>query len=176
MSEVRNADIDYLMARIALDDLAGRYSRAIDRRDMDLLRSVYHPGAHDEHGTAYAGEVDGFIEAMPGLMANFSVTQHQIHTRSFRIDGNRADGELYFTAYHKTIEPMTHLVVHGRYLDNYEKRGGQWRIARRKLVWDAIVSQPVQESEEELLASLGETGKAEDDYSYDALPLMQRGT
>src|SRR4051812_32210809 len=97
----REKAIDYLIARTALEDLAGRYVRAIDRRDMELLKSVYHPDAHDEHGTAYVGDVPGFIAAQPELMANFAVTQHQIHSKSYRIDGDTADGELYFTGYHR---------------------------------------------------------------------------
>lgn len=167
-------ELEKLSARLALEDLAGRYVRAIDRRDMALLRSVYHPDAVDEHGTAYVGDVEGFIAAMPGLMGNYAVTQHQIHSKVFAIDGERADGELYFTAYHRMIEPARHLVVHGRYLDNYEKRDGEWKIARRRLAWDAIVGQDVDAAETELLAALGENGAAADDYSYRCLPLLPR--
>ncbi|GGD80689.1 nuclear transport factor 2 family protein [Croceicoccus mobilis] len=168
-------DIETIGARLALEDLAGRYARAIDRRDMELLRSVYHPDAIDEHGTAYQGGVDGFIAAMPALMGNYEVTQHQIHSKVFAIEGDKADGELYFTAYHRTSESARHLVVHGRYLDNYEKREGAWKIAYRRLVWDAILSQDVLEEDARLLDMLGENGAAADDYSYRCLPLMPRG-
>jgi hypothetical protein len=167
-------DLEKLAARMALEDLAGRYVRAIDRQDMALLRSVYHADAIDEHGTAYQGDIDGFIAAMPGLMGNFELTQHQIHSKVFAIAGDRADGELYFTAYHRLKEPAQHLVVHGRYLDNYEKRQGEWRIAYRRLVWDAIVSQEVLEQDTQMLAALGETGKRDADDSYRCLPLMAR--
>lgn len=175
MANDREQALDYLLARTALEDLGGRYVRAIDRRDMALLRSVYHPDAIDEHGTAYAGDVEGFIAAMPALMGNFAVTQHQIHSRSYRIEGDRADGELYFTAYHRTIDPPQHLVVHGRYLDNYERRGGEWKIARRKLVWDAFITTDVRAEDQEMLRALGHSGAAEEDYSYACLPLMARG-
>ena len=167
-------DFETLAARIALEDLAGRYVRAIDRRDMALLRTVYHPGAIDEHGTAYQGDLDGFIAAMPSLMGNYAVTQHQIHSKVFAIDGDRADGELYFTAYHRMIEPARHLVVHGRYLDNYERRSGEWKIAHRRLVWDAVVAQDVDPFETEILTSLGENGTAAADYSYHCLPMLPR--
>lgn len=168
------AELEKLAARMALEDLAGRYARAIDRRDMALLRSVYHDDAVDEHGTAYQGNVEGFIAAMPGLMGNYEVTQHQIHSKVFAIEGDKANGELYFTAYHRMIEPARHLVVHGRYLDNYEKREGEWKIAYRRLVWDAIQSQDVDPADTEILKSLGETGAAEGDYSYRCLPLLSR--
>lgn len=167
-------DLAWLTARMALEDLAGRYARAIDRRDMELLRSVYHDDAVDEHGTAYQGGVDGFLAAMPGLMGDFEVTQHQIHTKVFEIDCDRADGELYFTAYHRTIAAPRHVVVHGRYLDNYQKRNGEWKIAHRRLVWDAVVSQEVLADDAGLLAALGENGTAEGDYSYRCLPLLPR--
>jgi hypothetical protein len=175
MSDLESG-LRHLMVRMALEDLAARYARAIDRRDMALLRSVYHPDAIDEHGSAYTGDVNGFVSAMPALMGNFLVTQHQIHSKIFAIADDRADGELYFTAYHRLINPERHLVVHGRYLDNYEERGGEWKIAHRRLVWDSVVSQDVVPAETELLASLGENGTADDDYSYSCLPLLQRLT
>jgi len=173
-SSTPGVDLEWLAARMALEDLAGRYARAIDRQDMVLLRSVYHPDAVDEHGTAYRGGVEGFLAAMPALMGDFEVTQHQIHTKVFAIDGDKADGELYFTAYHRTISTSRHLVVHGRYLDNYEKRNGDWKIACRRLVWDAVNSQDVLPDDAQLLHSLGENGRVGADYSHTCLPILSR--
>ncbi|MCJ7436647.1 MAG: nuclear transport factor 2 family protein, partial [Acidimicrobiia bacterium] len=50
-----------LAAQQEIRDVLIRYTRGIDRMDADLVRSTYHPDAHDDHG-AYQGGVDGFIE------------------------------------------------------------------------------------------------------------------
>ena len=47
-------DVEELIARQEITDVLHRYCRAVDRRDPDLLRSVYHPDATDDHGV-YAG-------------------------------------------------------------------------------------------------------------------------
>jgi hypothetical protein len=36
--------------RAAIENVLGLYCRAIDRLDVELLRSVYHPDAIDDHG------------------------------------------------------------------------------------------------------------------------------
>ena len=174
--ETREQAIDRLLATDALRDLATRYARAIDRRDMVLLRSVYFEDAVDEHGTAYSGPIEGFVAAFPKLMANFELTNHYICNTSYRIDGDRANGELYFIAYHRTSDPHSkHLVVTGRYLDRYDRRGGEWRISHRRLVWDAVLNIDVTDEDTALLGSLGAISGFEDDMSYEALPLMGRG-
>jgi hypothetical protein len=40
--------------RDAIENLLGLYCRAIDRLDLELLESVYHPDAVDDHGMIHA--------------------------------------------------------------------------------------------------------------------------
>ncbi|WP_340314529.1 nuclear transport factor 2 family protein [Rhizorhabdus argentea] len=173
----RDAAIDAMLAKEALRDLAVRYARAVDRRDLELLRSVYHDGATDEHGLVYSGPASGFVDRFMELMLGFELTAHFICNASYRVAGHRADGELYFLAYHRTLgDDPKHVMVSGRYLDNYERRRGEWRIAQRKLVWDSALTLPVDPADAAQLAALGEVGRwGEGDYSYRALPLMRRG-
>lgn len=173
----REAAIDAMLAKEALRDLAVRYARAVDRRDLELLRSVYHDDATDEHGVVYSGPASGFVDGFMEVMRGFELTAHYICNASYRVDGNRADGELYFIAYHRTLgDDSKHAIVSGRYLDNYEQRNGEWRIARRKLVWDSALTLPVDPADAAQLAALGEVGQwGERDYSYQVLPLLGRG-
>lgn len=176
MTQDRDAAINALLDKDALRELAMRYARAIDRHDPDLLRTVYHDDATDSHGAAFTGSAATFIEQLPGIMAGYELTAHYIINTSYRLDGDRADGELYFIAYHRTLHPTSqHITVTGRYLDNYERRAGQWKIARRQLVWDSLVATAVAPSDAAQLATLGIVGGKADDFSYDALPLMGRG-
>lgn len=165
-----------LLDKQALHEIAMRYSRAIDRRDPALLASVYHPDAHDEHGTFFDGPASAFVANLEQTMSVFEVSQHTIGNASYRLDGDQAEGELYFTAYHRTVPPdPRHETVRGRYLDQYERRNGEWRISYRRLVWDSFETRPVQPSDTTILEQLGERGNGGDDYSYRALTLLGRG-
>ncbi|WP_313805962.1 nuclear transport factor 2 family protein [Sphingobium sp.] len=168
--------IDMLLAKDALHDLAARYARAIDRRDQLLLRSVYHDDAIDDHGVVFCDSAALFVAQQPEIMAPFAITAHYLCNQSYRIDDDRADGEIYFIAYHRTEAPgSSHIIVSGRYLDNYERRAGLWKIAHRRLVWDSFITLPAAPADMAQLAALGIMGSAADDRSYDALPLMGRG-
>nr|WP_087572904.1 nuclear transport factor 2 family protein [Sphingomonas sp. CDS-1] len=172
----RSAAIEALLDKEALRDLATRYSRAIDRRDPELLRSVYHDEAIDDHGVVFCDKATVFIDRQPEVMAQFELTAHYICNSSYRIDHDRADGELYFIAYHRTLGPdAKQIIVSGRYLDNYEKRDGAWRISHRRLVWDSFVTLDISPDDMAQLAALGIAGGTANDRSYDALPLMGRG-
>lgn len=168
--------LQMLLDKQALHEIAMRYSRAIDRRDAALLATVYHEDAHDEHGTFFDGPANEFIANLEKTMSVFEVTQHQISNASYRLDGDKAEGELYFTAYHRTVPPEPkHVTVRGRYLDRYEKRNGEWRITYRRLVWDSYETTEVLPSDMQTLQALGEIGTGTGDYSYRALVLLGRG-
>lgn len=169
------AALDALIAKDALRDLATRYARAIDRRDQALLRSVYHDDAVDDHGVVFCDSAALFIAQQPEIMAPFAITAHYLCNQSYRIDGDHADGEIYFIAYHRTDAPGSHVIVSGRYLDNYERRADVWKIAYRRLVWDSCITLPAAPEDMTQLAALGIMGGSADDRSYDALPLMGRG-
>lgn len=174
--ESRDAALDRLLDKEALRDLATRYARAIDRRDQALLRSVYHDDAIDDHGVVFCDKAATFVARQPEIMAPFAITAHYLCNQSYRIEGDKADGELYFIAYHRVDEPTPqYIIVGGRYLDNYERRAGEWKIAHRRLVWDSFLTLDAVSSDLAQLAALGVVGGKEGDRSYQALPLMGRG-
>lgn len=50
--QLNEQTLETLMAcadRAAIENVLGTYCRAIDRLDLELLRSVYHPDAVDDH-------------------------------------------------------------------------------------------------------------------------------
>lgn len=172
----RDAALDRLLDKEALRDLAARYARAIDRRDQALLRSVYHDDAIDDHGVVFCDQAAVFVVQQPDIMAPFAITAHYLCNQSYRIENDRADGELYFIAYHRVDGPAPqHIIVGGRYLDNYERRADEWRIAHRRLVWDSFLTLDASSADMTQLAALGIVGGKDDDRSYQALPLMGRG-
>lgn len=125
-----NASLRELIDRQAILDCMRRYCRGVDRRDDDLIRSVYHPDALDDHG-AFLGGPEEFIEwgrqrAINGPIA----TQHHITNHSCEIDGDTAHAETYYI-YSVRARDETVGTAGGRYLDRLEKRDGEWRIVQR---------------------------------------------
>ncbi len=128
--------LEALEDRLALQQLAWAYCHAIDRRDFILLRSLYHDDAIDDHGSLFCGSPDEYVAWLPSMLANWSATAHLIHNMLFLIDGEQAEGELCATAYHRAVDGTREFIGHGRYLDEYRRRDGVWRIFRRTLVVD----------------------------------------
>lgn len=130
--------VQELLDREAIRDCVMLNARAIDRRDFDLLRSVYWPQATDEHGTA-TRPVEEFVTWVSGLIQDWPRTKHSISQMLVQVDGHKAAAETYFTAFHLRPNAQGELYdefVSGRYLDIFEKRGGEWRIAKRMRAFD----------------------------------------
>jgi SnoaL-like domain len=137
--------LQLLLDREAIRDVLYRYCRAIDHRDRELLASVYHLDAIDEHGSFCSGQASDFIatamDTLETVLAD-AHTQHSLGTIVIEVDGNRASSESYFRA--PTVLPhhdrdggarvVRELV--GRWLDEFEKRDGEWRITHRRVVKD----------------------------------------
>lgn len=161
--------MDVVADKMELLEVVHRYCRAIDRRDIDLLRTVYHPDAIDLHGSYYEGPVEGFFEVVPRDLEPFAITSHMITNALFVVDGDKAEGESWHLANHVTKEdPPRHLWACGRYLDRFERRDGVWRIIHRTCVldWSNV------EGSMDPGAIAGRVDK--DDESYAALPMLCR--
>jgi hypothetical protein len=171
----RDPDVQALLDKQALYELAVRYARAIDRRDRSLLLSVYHDDAIDDHGVMFKGSPAAFADWQPEVMAPFDVTAHYIANTAYRVDGDSAEGELYFIAYHRTKLPEAkEIVIGGRYLDRYERRNNTWKILHRTLVWDFTRSNPIASEQLSFLESLGSQGCGAGDPSFGVLPMFGR--
>jgi SnoaL-like domain len=121
-----------------LRKLVHAYCRAVDRGDIERLRSLYHHDAVDAHGEFSAGTVDQFLDELAAARPYIRAMQHNITTVNFVIAGDTAEGEIYTIAVH-TLAGHDHdvdLLIGGRYLDKYEKRDGAWKIGKRTIVTD----------------------------------------
>ena len=132
-------DIDEVTSRAEIMDVLWRYCRGVDRGDVNLLKSVYHPDAIDDHGT-YNGPGDGFAEYIVSAMDRPDIVgQHHITNVNFEFDGDVAKVESYYLAFQPvTIEggPNEIALVGGRYNDIFERRDGKWLISHRRVLGD----------------------------------------
>lgn len=129
---------DMLFSRACIEDVLARYCRALDRCDIDLLRSLFWPDGHDDHGM-YVGGIAGFVEFSMATLRTMERTMHLIANCVIDFDdANHARAETYIVAWHDIAESLgdRHLVAGGRYLDRFERRAGEWRILERTQVAD----------------------------------------
>ena len=132
----------------AIRDTLARYWRGVDRRDEALVLSTYHPGAYDDHGY-FKGPVEGFVQTLaPAVWAFFEKTQHVSGHIAVDFDPARLDraiAESYAEAHHVRREDdgsMRDLVYGLRYVDVFERREEEWRIAHRICTWDWARTDP----------------------------------
>lgn len=137
-----------VVAHIEIQQALFRYCRGVDRGDAAMIASVYHDDAIDHHGgwTGRGREFGDYL--VPAMDKSTMVGQHHITNAMIVVDGDAADCESYFIAYHTVSHDdgsSGHVFVAGRYLDRFERRGGAWLIAERRVVID--ISRPLDPAE-----------------------------
>ena len=137
----RTAALDRLLDRQEIYDTLMRYCRGSDRRDRELLESAFHPGAVDDHGTPapYEQLLDAVMAMeVPQLM-------HLVGNVTIEVEGDIAYSEAYFVSYSPVVQDSATFTRTraGRYLDRFERRAGEWRIAHRMIVSDWARLDPI---------------------------------
>lgn len=116
------------------------YCRGVDRCDAELIASVYHPDATDDHGSFVGLGVD-FAGYVVDRLGRYDATMHTITNTTIDFAGDdTAHVETYVHAEHRRADEAGTEIVSfgGRYVDRFERRHGAWRIADRVVVheWD----------------------------------------
>lgn len=166
-----------LLDKQQLQELVRTYCRAIDRRDFDVLMSLYHPDSTDDHGGMFQGSGPDYVRWVPSILARFEATDHLILSDLYTVEGDVAEGEVHILAYHRSHPPNAReIITNGRYLDRYEKRDGVWRFAHRSLVYDWHTRRTHDVADAERTSKGSEKGQAgETDPLYQRMRLIQRG-
>ena len=181
------AAVQQLLDRQAIHDCLMNYSRGVDRLDRELLLSVYHEDAVDDHGM-FVGSREEFADWVIAMHSGTHLMhQHALFNHSCDLDGDTAHCETYymFAAMNRVGEPLA--TSGGRYIDRFEKRDGRWAIAARICVrdWAPLDDQPdtadpstmtairdvLPPSVREFMASQWPTARDRTDPSY-ARPLI----
>jgi ketosteroid isomerase-like protein len=134
-----NTDEMHRLARAAdcqeIRDCLMRYCRGIDRGDGDILRSAYHDDATEHHGP-FEGLVADFVPFVLEVLANVEVCLHMVTNIHIEVNGDKALSEAYFVAIQRESGEAVEDYIAGRYLDQFERRQGEWRIAHRQVMLD----------------------------------------
>jgi hypothetical protein len=151
------AKLRELIDRQEIEQVLKLYCRAIDRCDLELLKTIYHPDGTDDHGS-FSGNAHEFAEfIIPTLRTVILDGIHTVTHCTIDVDGDFATSESYYWAYQQTqggeefvtgyfgptyaakckadgtLDGKHDYYCGGRYIDLFERRDGQWKVLRRKI-------------------------------------------
>jgi hypothetical protein len=142
----RDPELQRLLDEAEIRRILARYPRAYDRLDFELLLSMFWPGALDEHG-AYQGPIEGYVEWVRANARRDQSYMHHNTSQLIEIEGDQAWTETYCLGIgrHQNDEgQLADRTVRVRYCDRFERRGSEWRIAHRKVVYsESTIESPV---------------------------------
>ncbi|PNP95806.1 hypothetical protein A8G00_23610 [Sphingobium sp. SA916] len=126
-----------------------QYCHGVDRMDFAMVRQTYHSDAYDNHG-AYQGGVDGLIDWMEKRHPSIELCLHLICNVYIEIiDDNEALCESYAICWQRVgreawafgssgdegeDEGVLEFSTVFRYVDQFTRRDGVWRIQNRTVV------------------------------------------
>ena len=169
MDKAMENGLQDLLDRQAILDCIYRYCRGVDRFDRDLVLSVYHPDATDDHGE-FVGSPEAFVDWAFAYHQKHQISHHHmILNHSCELDGDTAHTESYwvFLAENR-VKPNT--LAAGRYIDRMEKRDGRWAIAARVCIVESVNDLTPEDMPEEArahMAAYGPSTRDKDDVSYE---------
>lgn len=134
-----------LVAKDEIRDVLMRYSRGVDRLDVEVLRSCYHADSYDDHGHFKGNGHEFATFIVDSLSGRAHHTTHAVANVLIEItdlEAGTARAESYGLAFlRRAADDEEWLdVFFGRYVDRFERRDGVWRIAHRVVVHDWSVS------------------------------------
>src|SRR5258708_4767489 len=115
-----------LLDRQAIADCVQRYARGIDRHDVDLVASCYHPDAIDDHGS-FIGTGRALAEWAIAAHEGMASTQNHITTHVVELDGDTAHGETYYFVIGRPKSGIT-WYIGGRDIHPFHRPHAQWPL------------------------------------------------
>jgi hypothetical protein len=132
-----DADLCAIVDRDGIRRCLERLARGEDRRDAALISVSLWPDSVTDYGV-FRGSFDEYLAwVVPGAEA-ITNTQHVLGQTYVELEDGRARAETQVVSYHRIDmgEGERDTCIGGRYLDVLEKRGGDWRIAERTMLYD----------------------------------------
>jgi hypothetical protein len=153
------------------------YCRGIDRRDPDLIRSIFWEDAIADHGEAWYRTGNQWVDHIfADYLSQYEVTAHYVLNEWYKVEGDQAQGETHRISYHRRPNGEE-VTAAARTFNRYECRDGVWRISYRGVIRDwmkesrAAPLDPAHPRHIILRPSL----PGPDDVSYRELSLFKRG-
>lgn len=138
-----------LAARRDIQQAVFNYMRGQDRLDPALQLAAFHDDADVDCGLLRGGP-RAYTDFAQGFLATMTGSQHLIGQMDLNIDAEAGTGtgEIYFFAWHRTVEEGAELdlFMAGRYIDEYRLKAGKWAIQRRRELIDWARKEPAADA------------------------------
>ena len=134
----RDPALQALLDKQAIGEVIARYSRTLDWLDDDGQASCYWPDAAIDYGF-FKGTAANFVPVVMQVERQSERRWHYLGGLLVALRSvDRASAECYglATAVHAQDGVWTGRMFGGRYLDEFEKRGEEWRISSRQYIMD----------------------------------------
>jgi hypothetical protein len=133
-----NAELQVLLDKQQIHEVLLRYGMGLDRLDEDLVASVYHTDGIDDHGGSPKSGHEFARWVVEFLGQGFQSTSHVMANPLIAVQDDVAHSQSYYFAWQRFARDGRDfdLVISGRYIDRFERRGGVWKIAHRYRVSD----------------------------------------
>jgi hypothetical protein len=135
-------NIQELSDRAEIQQTLLLYYRGIDRLDYDLILSCFFDDAVVDYGMFFRGSPGGFVDWLdtPEGLLGFNRTMHFAGNMVIEVEGDVAKTETYCISFHQALPEHVWAGAFVpnwlRYLDRFERREGQWRIAERRVLME----------------------------------------
>jgi hypothetical protein len=123
-----------LLDKNEIHEVLLRYCRGVDRGDRELILGSFHPDATIDAGKG---------KVKPAVVADNAAKSDHVRTHLYanslvELDGDWAFGETYFLAFHAEDRSGTQFIRtrSSRAIDQFERRDGAWKIAKRVVADD----------------------------------------
>jgi hypothetical protein len=134
-----NSDVRQLADRASILDCIHRFFRGLDRHDDAVLASAVQPDTVLDYGTLFKGTGAELAKAMRSPSeARWDASQHHLtnHLVEFDPDGDSAHAESYAIIFMRRADRTGVDVTGARYIDRFQRRSEEWKIAARVFVWE----------------------------------------
>jgi ketosteroid isomerase-like protein len=163
-----DAKLAALLDKQDITEALTRFSRGMDRLDRDLFLSAFHDDAEMAAGP-FVGTVQECADwSFPMHVEGQILTHHALLNITIDLDGDTAHTETYYLFVARNKDESL-VQAGGRYIDRFERRDGEWKIALRTnaIEWAGLLpSIPIPFSDVADLYGNGAPARDKSDPSY----------
>jgi hypothetical protein len=141
-------ELQDLLDKQAIYEVVLRGCRGGDRFDLDMILSLFHPGAILHNVGGFNGTVEQLGAFLAPIRESFTggpATFHMLGNHYVELSGDHAVSESYLMVHHwgtpssPDVATETSEQAHAdgnytagtRYIDKFERRAGEWKIVER---------------------------------------------
>lgn len=134
VAELRS-EVERTKDRQQIVDVFRRYTRGLNRYDVELIRSAFWRDAQINYGFDSRSR-DAWVSYWQEErhLKGRACQAHHITNETVEIAGDVAHVETYLIAFRVEGDKELSSVVGGRYIDRFDRRNGEWRIAVREFI------------------------------------------